>query len=166
MLQIKFYRKLRAIGLLVFGLICLPGIAQEDGEVINIKPIGHADGDDSSTVPFAIIEQVPVYPGCEYAGSNSAKKKCMSNKINAHVNRKFNIAADTLLSTGRYRISVNFKIDTKGQIVDVNARAPSELLEAEAIRVVQLLPQMSPGIQKGNPVKVSYSLPILFQLEE
>jgi len=160
----KFSIKLKSVCFLFFCLICAQANAQEDGEVIDMKPIGQVTTDDSSTVPFAIIEKVPVYPGCEYAGSNSNKKMCMSKKINEHVNRKFNIAADTLLSAGRYRISVNFKIDTKGRIVDVDARAPSELLEAEAIRVVQLLPQMSPGIQKGNPVKVSYSLPILFQL--
>ena len=62
-------------------------------------------------VPFAVIENVPVFPGCE-KGNNEKKRKCMSDKISKLVRKRFNtdLAGDLGL-TGRQRISVIFKID-------------------------------------------------------
>ncbi len=117
-------------------------------------------------VPFAIIENVPVYPGCENAGNNEAKKACMSEKIQKFVQKKFDTdLANDLGLDGKQRISVQFKIDNKGNVVDVRARAPHPKLEAEAIEVVKGLPKMTPGKQRGKAVGVIYALPILFQVE-
>jgi len=116
-------------------------------------------------VPFAIIENVPVYPGCK--GSNEEKKKCMVDQITKHVNRKYNtgLAGDLGLSPGKKRVYVQFKIDKTGKITDVRARGPHARLEKEAIRVVELLPDMTPGKQRGRPVGVKYTLPITLVVE-
>ncbi|SRX51979.1 M56 family metallopeptidase [Aequorivita sp. CIP111184] len=120
--------------------------------------------DDEADIPFAVIEKVPAYPGC--SGDNEAMKLCMSQKIANFVNANFNIKlGDELNLSGIQRIAVKFKIDKDGNIVDVRARAPKPELEAEAIRVVQKLPQMQPGEQKGKKVGVLYSLPIIFELK-
>ena len=66
---------------------------------------------------------------------------------------------------GRQRIAVQFKIDKNGRVVDVRARAPHPRLEKEAVEVVQSLPNMTPGKQRGKPVGVLYSLPILFDIQ-
>lgn len=64
-------------------------------------------------------------------------------------------------------IRVVFKINKKGEIVDVRARASHPALQNEAIRVVSLIPKFdAPGMQNGKPVVVPYSLPNLFQVEE
>ena len=116
-------------------------------------------------VPFAIIENVPVYPGCK--GSNEEKKKCMVDEITKHVNRKYNtgLAGDLGLSPGKKRVYVQFKIDKTGKITDVRARGPHARLEKEAVRVVELLPDMTPGKQRGRPVGVKYTLPITLVVE-
>lgn len=116
-------------------------------------------------VPFAIIEDVPVYPGCK--GSKAELKACLQEKIAKHVNSKFNadLAADLGLTPGVKKIFVMFTIDKNGNIADVQARAPHKRLEAEAIRVVESLPKMTPGKQRGRPVGVKYSLPIAFKVE-
>jgi len=116
-------------------------------------------------VPFAIIEDVPVYPGCK--GNKKQLRACLQEKITKHVNRKFNaeLASDLGLSPGVKRIFVMFKIDKTGNITDVQARAPHVKLQQEAIRVVKLLPKMTPGKQRGRPVGVKYSLPIAFRVE-
>jgi len=116
-------------------------------------------------VPFAIIEDVPVYPGCK--GSKEKLRACLQANITKHVNRKFNseLASDLGLSPGVKRIFVMFKIDKSGNITDVQARAPHVKLQQEAIRVVKLLPKMTPGKQRGRPVGVKYSLPIAFKVE-
>jgi protein TonB len=135
-------------------------------EEIEVEEIEVEEIDEDIEVPFAVIENVPIFPGCE-KGNNDAKKKCMSEKIAKFVNKKFNtdLAADLGLS-GRQRINVIFKIDRSGNIVGVRARAPHPKLEKEAARVIKMLPKMKPGKQRGKAVTVPYSLPILFQVQD
>ncbi|TDI70371.1 MAG: energy transducer TonB [Bacteroidetes bacterium] len=134
-------------------------------EIIEIEEIEEVE-EEIADVPFAVIENVPVYPGCEKAGNNAAKKKCMSDKVMKFVQKKFNTdLANDLGLEGRQRISVQFKIDKNGNVVNVRARAPHPRLEQEAIRVVKALPKMTPGRQRGKAVGVLYALPILFQVE-
>ena len=48
----------------------------------------------------------------------------------------------------------------------VRSRAPHPRLEKEAARVINMLPKMKPGKQRGKPVIVPYSLPITFQVQD
>ncbi|MDP3359489.1 MAG: energy transducer TonB [Lutibacter sp.] len=117
-------------------------------------------------VAFVVIENVPIYPGCK--GSNSELRACFSDKIAKFVAEKFNIelASDLGLTPGSIqKIFVVFKIDKNGNITDINARAPHKKLQEEAIRVINLLPKMTPGMQRGKPVGVKYGLPIVFKVE-
>ena len=83
-----------------------------------------------------------------------------------HVSRKFNadLAGDLGLS-GKQKIYVQFKITKTGGIQIIGARAPHKKLEKEARRVVNLLPKMQPGKQRGRPVNVTYMLPITFDVQ-
>ncbi len=135
-------------------------------EEIDIEDLDVEEVEEDVEVPFAVIENVPVFPGCE-RGNNAKKRKCMSEKIAKFVQRKFNteLAGDLGLS-GRQRISVIFKIDRSGNVTGVRARAPHPRLEKEAQRVINLLPKMKPGKQRGKAVIVPYSLPIIFQVQD
>ena len=138
----------------------------DQDEEIEVEEIEIEEVVEDVEVPFAVIENVPEYPGCE-RGSNAEKRKCMSDKIAKFVQRKFNtdLAGDLGLS-GRQRISVIFKIDKNGNVVGVRSRAPHPRLEKEAARVINMLPKMKPGRQRGKPVIVPYSLPITFQVQD
>lgn len=140
---------------------------QDEGVVVEIDEVEEVeDEEEIITVPFNVIEDVPVYPGCENAGDKAAKKKCLSDKVMAFVQKNFDTElASELGLEGRQRISVQFRINEKGQVVEVKARAPHPRLEKEAIGVVSKLPDMIPGKQRGKPVGVMYMLPILFQVE-
>jgi bla regulator protein BlaR1 len=145
------------------------GVATNDLSVSeSFKYAGNEDVtvDEQVEVPFSVIEHVPVFPGCESLASNEEKKRCFTDKTTELINKNFNknIAKENGL-TGRQRITVLFKIDAEGNIVGVQARAPHESLEAEAIRVINRLPKMQPGTQKGHKVIVPYSLPIIFVAE-
>ncbi len=135
-------------------------------EEIQVEEIEIEEVEEDVEVPFAVIENVPEYPGCE-RGTNAEKRKCMSDKIAKFVQRKFNtdLAGDLGLS-GRQRISVIFKIDKNGNVTGVRSRAPHPRLEKEAARVINMLPKMKPGRQRGKPVTVPYSLPITFQVQD
>ena len=138
----------------------------QEEEIMEIDEIEEAIEEEIADVPFAVIENVPVYPGCEKKRSNAEKKKCMSEKVQKFVQKKFNteLAGDLGLE-GRQLIAVQFKIDKNGDVVNVRARAPHPKLEQEAVKVVKALPKMVPGRQRGTAVGVLYSLPILFQVE-
>ena len=135
-------------------------------EEMEIEDLDIEEVEEDIEVPFSVIENVPIFPGCD-KGNNAERRKCMSQKITKFVQRKFNtdLAGDLGLS-GRQRISVIFKIDKNGDVVGVRARAPHPRLVKEATRVVNLLPKMKPGKQRGKAVVVPYSLPIIFQVQD
>ena len=139
-------------------------INQEDE--IEVEDIEVEEVYEDVEVPFSVIENVPEYPGCE-KGSNTEKRKCMSAKIAKFVQRKFNTdLAEDLGLSGKQRISVIFKINKSGDVVGVRSRAPHPRLEKEAARVINLLPKMKPGRQRGEAVIVPYSLPITFKVQD
>lgn len=125
---------------------------------------GTTDYTDIETVPFSVIDEAPVYPGCD--GDNEERKGCMSSAISNLIAENFNTAmAKNLNLTGRQRIMVQFKIDDAGNVVDIKARAPHPDLETETIRTIKQIPKMEPGKQKGKPAAVIYSLPIIFEID-
>ncbi len=138
----------------------------ESTKIIDIVDIVIEEPDDEPIeVPYVLIEDVPVFPGCENVSKNE-RRTCMSDKISKHVQKKFNVGlAENLGLIGKQRISVMFKIDKNGNIVGVQSRAPHQKLEEEAARVINLLPKMQPGKQRGEAVTVKYSLPIIFQVQ-
>ncbi|NND10710.1 MAG: energy transducer TonB, partial [Flavobacteriaceae bacterium] len=138
----------------------------QEEEIVEVEEVEVEEVEEDIEVPFAVIENVPVYPGCE-KGNNAAKKACMSSKIQKFVQKKFNteLAGDLGL-TGKQRINVVFKIDKNGNVTGVRSRAPHPRLEQEAARVINALPKMKPGKQRGKAVIVPYSLPIIFQVQD
>ena len=116
-------------------------------------------------IPFAIIEDPPVFPGCK--GNKAQKKKCLQDKITLHVSRNYNtgLSQDLGLTPGKKKVYVIFKIDKTGKIAEARARGPHKRLEKEAVRVVNLLPQLTPGKQRGMAVSVSYTLPITLKVQ-
>ena len=110
------------------------------------------------------LENPPEYIGCK--GSKSEKEKCMSEKIRKFINRRFNTDVFSQLDLrGLQKISVSFKIDGNGEVIDVVAKAPHPRLEEEAVRVVSSLPKFKPATHYGKPVIVDYSIPIFFYRE-
>jgi hypothetical protein len=116
-------------------------------------------------VPYSHIEQPPMSKECKMLNSAEEQRKCTSQAVQKHVAKNFNTnLAGELGLLGRQTIITMFKIDEKGRIVNIKARAPHPKLEEEAIRVIKSLPKMIPGKQKGKRVVVPYSLPIVFQV--
>ena len=131
----------------------------------NKTPILNLIDGDNVEVSFSTVNNVPIFPGCD-KGNNAERRKCMSQKIIKFVQKEFNVnIARNLGLYGRQRISVIFKINKKGNVVGVRARAPHPNLKKEAIRVVNMIPKMKPGMQLGKAVIVPYSLPIIFQVQ-
>lgn len=116
-------------------------------------------------VPFTIIEDVPVFPGCK--GTKKQLKACFNKKMQKHFVKKFDsdLPNELGLSSGKKRIIMLFKIDRTGNVVDIRAKAPHPRLQKEAVRIVKLLPKMTPGKQRGKAVGVKYTLPVRIDVE-
>ena len=137
-----------------------------DGEVVGVSDVGDVE-EEIEDVPFSVIQTVPVYPGCEKLKTNEERKECMSKKVNEFMHKNFDMGLTNELElSGIYRIYVRFKIDNTGKIVDILARAPHPKLQDEGVRVVNLLPDMKPGEQRGRPVGVLYAVPITLEIRE
>ncbi len=140
---------------------------EEIVEVAEVSTEKFATEEVIADVPFAIIENVPVYPGCEGEKNNNDRRDCMQEKITRFVNKNFNTGlANELGLTGKQTISVQFKIDKTGNVVGVQSRAKDPKLQVEAARVINKLPKMTPGKQRGKPVNVIYGLPIIFDVQD
>lgn len=114
--------------------------------------------------PFAVIENAPIYPGCE-RGNNETRKKCLNDKITQFISKNYDtdLAADL---TGTQKINISFKVNTSGYVTNINVRAKDPRLEEEAKRVIKQLPKMKPAMQQGKAVVFPYGLPIRIKMQD
>ena len=137
---------------------------ETDQDEIIIEEIEVEEEFDDIDVPFAVIEDVPIFPGCESV-SKSERRACFQDKINQHIRRNFRYP-DIAQEMGiQGRVYVNFIIAKDGSITNIRMRGPDKNLENEAQRIISRLPRMTPGKQRGRAVRVPFSIPITFRLQ-
>ena len=134
----------------------------QDEEVLEVAEVEDVDDFDDVEVPFSVIEDVPVFPGCE---KEKDKKKCFNEKINKHIRKHFRYPEIAQEMGIQGRVSVMFTIQKDGSIGNVRMRGPDKNLEKEAARIIGKLPKMTPGKQRGRAVKVPFAIPINFKLQ-
>lgn len=142
---------------------------EEDLKQIDINTLFTVDepNDEEApeTVPYILIENAPVFKGCEGL-SEKENKRCFDKKMKRFVNRNFDVelANKVGLNSGNHRILSQFIIDEKGNIIDIKINAPHIKLKKETQHLIEKLPQFTPGKQRNKPVKVKYALPITFHV--
>lgn len=141
----------------------IPKIKTKDGVVVSIEKeeVVGSNKNSSVGVPFAVIDEAPVFPGCEGA---SDLKKCFIEKTKNHIRKHFNYPAKAKTQGIQGRVAIMFTIARDGTIKNIRKRGPHELLEAEAVRIIKRLPKMKPGRHNGNAVSVPFSVPITFKI--
>ncbi|MGL5788614.1 MAG: TonB family protein [Bacteroidales bacterium] len=101
---------------------------------------------------FTAVEKMPEFPG----GVNELLKFIAKN---------VKYPEDAVKENKQGRVIVSFIIDKNGKVVDPEIkRGVSPSIDAEAIRVVKSMPNWTPGEQRGQKVRVKYTLPINFNL--
>ncbi|MDG1571007.1 energy transducer TonB [Robiginitalea sp. M366] len=134
----------------------------QDEEIIEIEDVEVEEIEEDIEVPFAVIENVPVFPGCENA---SDKKACFNEMMQKHIRKNFRYPEIAQEMGIQGRVAVMFTIQKDGSIGNIRMRGPDKNLEAEALRIIEKLPKMTPGKQRGRPVRVPFSIPIMFKLQ-
>ena len=127
----------------------------DDETVIDVAPVIVAaeEEEEEEAKVFFIVEDMPEFPGGELA-----LRKYIANAI------KYPVIAQENGIQGK--VYVTFVVDKDGGISDARiARGVDPSLDKEALRVVNTLPKWKPGMQRGKPVRVSYTVPINFVLQ-
>ena len=123
--------------------------------VIVLKPIIYSprSTDDNGNTIYEVVEQMPEFPDGGQSGLMDYLKK----------NIQYPEAAKKAGVQGR--VILQFVVDKDGSIDNVSVlRGVNPDLDKEAIRVVSNMPNWKPGMQKGKPVSVKYTVPIAFSL--
>ena len=131
-------------------------------EIIEIVEVEEEELDID--VPFAVIEDVPIFPGCERV-KKSERRNCFQEKMNKHIRKNFRYPEIAQEMGIQGRVYVNFIIAKDGRITNIRMRGPDKNLENEAQCIIAKLPSMTPGKQRGRPVRVPFSIPITFRLQ-
>lgn len=135
-----------------------------EDEIIEVEQVEIEEEFEDVDVPFAVIEDVPIFPGCENVNKNQ-RRDCFQEQINKHINKHFRYPEIAQEMGIQGRVYVSFIISRDGSILNIQMRGPDKNLEAEAKRIISLLPKMIPGKQRGRPVRVPFSIPIMFRLQ-
>jgi len=136
----------------------------QEQEIIEVEDVMVEEVEEDIDVPFAVIEDVPVFPGCENV-AKAQLRDCFNEKMQDHIRKNFRYPEIAQEMGIQGRVSVLFTIQKDGSIGNIRLRGPDKNLEAEAQRIIEKLPRMTPGKQRGRPVRVPFSIPIMFKLQ-
>ncbi len=117
--------------------------------------------DKTVSIPFTVVDEVPVFPGCENAED---KRACFNKMMQNHIIDNFRYPEEAQKNGIQGRVNTMLIIQKDGSIGGVRTRGPDTLLEEEAARIISLLPSMTPGEHRGKAARVPYSIPITFKL--
>lgn len=103
---------------------------------------------------FVIVEDMPKFKGGDL---NDFRNYIQKNLEYPQIAQENGISG---------RVFIQFAVNSKGNVVDVTVvRGVDPALDAEAVRAVKASPKWTPGKQRGRPVKVQFTFPIVFVLQ-
>lgn len=112
------------------------------------------------------VDQMPRFAGCEETGSEKQKDICSKTALINYMttNMKYPKAAASAGIEGK--VVVSFTVKKDGKVVNPKVESGSEdtNLQQEALRMVRVMPNWTPGFSKGKAVDVEMKLPFNFAL--
>ena len=115
---------------------------------VSVGAYSQSEADDEV---YKIVEEMPQFPG----GAAKMMEYVQQNLIYPEEARANNVQG---------RVFVNFIIERDGTISNVEVkRGIGSGCDEEAVRLVKLMPKWTPGKQRGNAVRCSYMLPVVFK---
>ncbi len=118
----------------------------------NINELDYGTEDiDDEIIPFMPSEDMPAFPG--------NVQKWIAQRI-----RYPQLAAEAGIQG---KVYIQFVVEKNGSVSNIKVvRGVDELLDKEAVRVISEMPKWTPGKQRGKAVRVSYTMPITFRLDQ
>ena len=121
---------------------------------VKYVPVQVVEEEPEEQTIFEVVEQMPEFPNGGMAGLMQYLSK----------NIKYPTIAQENGTQGR--VTVQFVVNKDGSIVDAKVlRGVDPYLDKEAVRVIMGMPKWKPGMQRGKPVRVKYTVPVMFRLQ-
>ena len=128
--------------------------ADEFTQIVPVEFVAATIEEEDEEVLFAIVEEKPLFNGKE---ADAAFREWVGSKIVYPP-----VAQENGISG---RVILEFSIGKDGKVSEVKLlRGVDPLLDNEALRVIRMSPDWTPGMQRGKPVKVKYQFPFAFRL--
>lgn len=125
---------------------------------------------DNNSEVFKVVEEMPLFPGCDQEGTYNENKPCADRKMLEFIykNIKYPQAARDNGIEGMTVVS--FIVEKDGSISNAKViRGIGGGCDEESLRVIHLMQEQgihfTPGKQKGKAVRVQFNLPIRFKLD-
>ena len=129
-----------------------PKLPQTSVEVKYV-PVQVVEEEPEEQTIFEVVENMPDFPGGQAALMQYLAK-----------NIKYPTIAQENGTQGR--VIVQFVVNRDGSIVDAKVvRSVDPYLDKEALRVINTMPKWKPGMQRGKPVRVKFTVPVMFRLQ-
>ncbi len=116
---------------------------------------------------FKIVEEMPRFPGCEDAVlTKKEKQDCATSQLLQFLSQNIRYPSIARENGIKGTVVIRFVVEQDGSIS--NAEVVREIgggCGAEALRVVNSMPQWRPGMQQGRAVRVQFNLPVNFRLD-
>lgn len=94
---------------------------------VEVNDVVVEEVEEDIVVPFAVIEKVPIFPGC--TGNNDQLKACFQEKMQEHLVKHFKYP-EVASELGIYgKVFVLFQIDKNGYVSKIKTRGPDQILE-------------------------------------
>lgn len=139
---------------------------KETKEASSYGDEGDPEGAIPDELPFNVIEQVPLFPGCEKEPKEK-QMACFEEQLQKHIRKNFVYPERAMEDQIQGKVNVEYLIGTDGKVSVLRVKGPkgTELLEKEAKRIIEKLPQLKPGMQRKKPVRMKHVIPITFRLQ-
>ena len=109
---------------------------------------------DKTVKAFDVVEQMPQFPG----GTKELMTFLSENVRYPETAHKAGVQG---------RVIANFIVEKDGSITEAKiVKSVSPELDAEALRVINSMPKWIPGMQNDEAVRVKYTIPVTFQLQD
>ena len=112
---------------------------------------------------FVIIDEVPMFRSCKNV-FKSQRRECFQNKMTKHIRKHFYYPKYAFNRGIEGTVFVTFIIEKDGSISEIKTRGADKSLEKAALKIIKKLPKLIPGKANGKPVRVPYSIPIIWKL--
>ena len=138
---------------------------QTQGEVIEIVGIIAPGPDKDGPLSVYEVDQLPQFPNTPKGLTTTEQKDVFNAKLRAHIMEHIAVPQQDLGLSGKQRIYVKFNISKTGNVEKLQIRAPHKILEDITRNAIGKLPTFSPGQNFGEKVPVSFTLPILIDMD-
>jgi protein TonB len=132
-------------------------LASNDSEIIDatgsgfgndLLPGGNGTGEEE---PLFIVETMPTFKGGDL------------NNFRIWVGKRTNYPEEAIINKIRGTVFLTFIVEKDGSVSNVSVvKGVHPLLDEEAVRAISESPRWSPGLQRGQPVRVRFQIPLSF----